>query len=355
MAALVVGADLRHLLDTPRLYGYSWDVMMGDGFGEASVPEGSIRAVARDPSIAATAAGGIGGVEVGGRSVGALGVDVIDGEIGPSIIEGRTAVRDDEIALGTHTMNALDVAIGDTVRVTAEGSPREMRVVGRAALPEVNDITSVDDGAAMTFGALRSLVPEEPRNVVLYRLERNVEPAELVDDLARLLGPYAEDFGVPEEALEHVTVDDLQPPAPTDLVDLGRIDRMPFMLAVGASLVAVAMLVHLLVSSVRARRRDLALLEVLGFTRRQVVGTVSWQASAIALVAVVVGTPLGVGLGQWLWRSYTAEVGVVSEVVLPIALLAVAVLAVLVIANVAAALSAWRLARSAPAVVLRTE
>jgi hypothetical protein len=355
VAALVVGANLRHLLETPRLYGYSWDVMLGDGFGDASFPDAAVRAVGDDELIAATAAGGIGDVEINGRSVGALGTDVIDGEIGPSIIHGRAAAGDDEIALGTQTMDALDVAIGDTVSVTSGTTALELRVVGRAALPQVNDITSVDDGAAVTFATLRTLRPDEPRNVALFRLAADVEPADLAEQIPTLLGPYADDFGVSEEALRDVTVEDLQPPTPTDLVDLGRIDRMPLLLAAGASFVAVAMLVHLLVSAVRARRRDLALLAVLGFTRRQVFGTVSWQASVLAAVAVVIGVPLGVALGRWLWRAYAEEVGVVPEQVVPLAVLAVAAAAAVLIANVAAVLSTWRLVRTAPATLLRSE
>ena len=48
-----------------------------------------------------------------------------------------------------------------------------------------------------------------------------------------------------------------------------------------------------LTASVRRRRRDLALLKTLGFTRRQLAAAVSWQST----VPVAIGTALGVPLG----------------------------------------------------------
>ena len=49
-----------------------------------------------------------------------------------------------------------------------------------------------------------------------------------------------------------------------------------------------------LFASVRRRRRDLALLKTLGFTRRQLAATVAWQASIAVALGVIVGVPLGI-------------------------------------------------------------
>src|SRR5207253_4218419 len=61
---------------------------------------------------------------------------------------------------------------------------------------------------------------------------------------------------------------------PSDLVNFGRVERLPFVLAGVLGLLAAATLAHLLVSGVRRRRRDLAILKTIGFDRRQVVGAV---------------------------------------------------------------------------------
>ena len=56
---------------------------------------------------------------------------------------------------------------------------------------------------------------------------------------------------------------------------------------------AVGTLAHVLLTGVRRRRRDLALLKTLGFARSQVLGVVAWEASAFAVVALLIGLPLG--------------------------------------------------------------
>ena len=60
-------------------------------------------------------------------------------------------------------------------------------------------------------------------------------------------------------------------------------------------------------TSVRARRRDLAVLKTLGCSRRQVGATVAWQATTIVGLALVIGIPVGIIAGRWTWRGF-AEV-----------------------------------------------
>jgi hypothetical protein len=354
-AAVVVAADLQHLLDTPRLYGYGWDVSLGDGYGPP-LPEGFVEIVAEQDGTSGVAAGGIYALDVDGEEVGALGVDVVAGEIGPSVIAGGAPDRDDEILLGNEIADDLGVDIGATVKVSGTGDEAlRFSVVGRGTLPEVNAIDELDRGAAMTFGALRRLVPEVSRNVVVARLEDGTELRTFLDDLGEALAPLASELTVAEEELRRIPAEEVSPREPVDLVDLASIDRMPQLTAACAGVIALAMFGHLLVSSVSARRRDLALLRVLGFERRQIRATVAWQATTIVTVSLGVGVPLGVIAGQWLWRAYADQVGVVPEVVTPVLTLAVSIAAVVAIAYLVAAAPAWGAARAKPAVVLRTE
>ena len=76
---------------------------------------------------------------------------------------------------------------------------------------------------------------------------------------------------------------------------------------------ALASLALTLGSSVRRRRHDLALLKTLGFTRRQLASTVRWQASVTVVVGLVVGVPLGVIAGRWLWEVFARDLDVVPE------------------------------------------
>jgi ABC-type lipoprotein release transport system permease subunit len=118
---------------------------------------------------------------------------------------------------------------------------------------------------------------------------------------------------------------------------------------------AAAALAHVLVTAIRRRRRDLAILKTLGFVQRQVRSAVAWQASAVALLAVVAGIPAGVVLGRWGWRLVASEFGVVPVSVDPILTLALVLPAALILANIVAAIPGRVAARTKPALVLRTE
>ena len=113
------------------------------------------------------------------------------------------------------------------------------------------------------------------------------------------------------------------------------------------------MVVHLLVVSVARRRRELSLLKVLGFARRQVAETVRWQATTLAVAGLVAGLPLGLAAGQALWRAFAVSFGVVAVPVAPPGLLAVLAAAVLVGANLLAAGPAIAAARARPGPALR--
>ena len=63
-------------------------------------------------------------------------------------------------------------------------------------------------------------------------------------------------------------------------------------------------------TSVRRRRRELALLKTIGFGRRQVSATVAWQATTLAFVGLVVGIPIGLLLGRLVWQRVADGLGV---------------------------------------------
>ena len=118
---------------------------------------------------------------------------------------------------------------------------------------------------------------------------------------------------------------------------------------------AVATLVHVLVTSVQKRRRDLAILKTLGFVRRQVRGTVAWQATSLTLVALAVGFPVGIAAGRWIWTAFAGSLGVVSAPAVRVLVLILAIPIAIVAANLIAALPARAAARTKPALVLRAE
>jgi ABC-type antimicrobial peptide transport system permease subunit len=84
-------------------------------------------------------------------------------------------------------------------------------------------------------------------------------------------------------------------------------------------------------------------------------GTVAWQATALAVAAVVVGVPAGIALGRWTWRLVADSVGSVSPAIVPVAVVLLVVPATIIIANVLAGGPAWTAARVRPNEALRVE
>ena len=94
------------------------------------------------------------------------------------------------------------------------------------------------------------------------------------------------------------------PPRPADVANWGRVSGFPYLLAALIAAAAAAVLAHALVTSIRRRRRDLAILKTLGFERRDVRATVAWQATTVAAIGLLVGLPLGVGIGRFAWNLF---------------------------------------------------
>jgi ABC-type lipoprotein release transport system permease subunit len=121
------------------------------------------------------------------------------------------------------------------------------------------------------------------------------------------------------------------------------------------ALLAVATLIHVLLTSVRRRRPDLAVLKSLGLLPSQVLGTVLWQATALAAAALLVGLPLGVLAGRWAWVLFARSAGVAPTADIPVTLVLAAIPVTLLLAIVIAAGPGWAAARVRPASVLRAE
>jgi putative ABC transport system permease protein len=109
------------------------------------------------------------------------------------------------------------------------------------------------------------------------------------------------------------------------------------------------------VVSVARRRTENGLLRALGMVRRQLASVVFWQASTVAVVAIVLGIPIGIAAGQAIWRAFAVSLGVVPAPVVHAWPLAAIAAGVLITANVLAAIPALSAARSRPGRVLRTE
>jgi predicted lysophospholipase L1 biosynthesis ABC-type transport system permease subunit len=108
-------------------------------------------------------------------------------------------------------------------------------------------------------------------------------------------------------------------------------------------------------SLVRRRRRELALLKALGMTRGQVGAAIAWQTTVTLLIAVGIGGPLGIIGGRLAWRSFAGSLGVVPIVEVPVFALIGGLAALILAGNLLAAVPAAVAARTRPGAVLRSE
>ncbi len=151
----------------------------------------------------------------------------------------------------------------------------------------------------------------------------------------------------------HVEVDPIT--LPQDVLLLRNVRTLPKDLAIFLVLLGVAALAHALVTAVRRRRHDIAVLRTLGFTPRQAALCIAAQASTIGVISLVIGVPLGLVAGQLAWR-WVADVTPLLYVA-PVTVFAIVLLipATVIGVNLLAAWPANRASRIRPADVLRTD
>ena len=131
--------------------------------------------------------------------------------------------------------------------------------------------------------------------------------------------------------------------------------QRPIVLATGLAIGAIVALALTLMTSVRRRRRDLALLKTLGFTRRQLAATVASQASIVALLGAVVGVPVGIVAGRSLWTRFARDISAVPKPTVPTLSVAIVAIGAFVLANLVAAIPARQAARTPSATLLHEE
>jgi FtsX-like permease family len=283
----------------------------------------------------------------GAHSVGAnmFVTQAIRGSVHPTVVQGRWPASSSEIAVGATTLRAIGAAVGSTISVSAGHRTTHLRVVGRVVLPDFGFGSALGKGAGLTLDGLRRLVPGAQATAYGFDFRPGTDVPAEIRHLNRELPGSASSTG---SAV-------LSPRIGDQLDNLSKIQGLLLAMTGLIALTALAALTNLLVTSVRRRRRDLAILKTLGFVRRQVRSTVAWQASCVAAVSLVIGVPIGLAAGRWAWDAFANNVGVVPEPAIPLVAALLVVPITIVAANLAAALPARAAGRVLSASVLRTE
>lgn len=359
---LVFGASLTSLVSHPRLYGWNWNYEMTSADnGFADIPRGPVsRLLTSDRFVAAWSGVYFGDLTIRGALTPVIGARP-KAPVGPVILSGHALEGARQVVLGATTLATLHKHLGDTVIVDGVGGALPLTIVGVATLPAVGQAgtlhTSMGTGAYLDA----NLIPATQRDffhslfnsripgpqAIWIRLTAGAPHVAALTSLERI----ARSHGV--ATLGAPTVESVQRPA--QIVNYRSMGATPTLLGLTLVAGAVVALEVTLASSVRRRRRDLALLKTLGFTHRAIAVTVAWQSSVAVALGTIVGVPLGVVAGRAWWTLFADAAHVIPQPAVPVTTIIGIILGAALLAIALAYLPGRAAARTPVALVLRSE
>jgi hypothetical protein len=359
VGSLVFGASLSSLVSHPALYGWNWDteLLAGSGYGNIPLPRAR-QLLDHDRDIAAWSGAYFGSVEINRHSVPVIATT--NARVSPPILAGHAVAGPAQIVLGPETLALVGGHVGGTVRVFNGKTTLIMRVAGTATMPAIGVghgiHSSLGGGAVLPASVLPQDVLAsgigdralQGPNTILVRFRPSVDHAAAIRRLERIGDPLSRIRSV--EGIEALPVQ-----RPAEIVNYRTMGTTPLVLAGMLAAGTVVALALTLAASARRRSRDLALLKTLGFVRRQVVAVVIWQASVPVAIGTVVGVPLGIATGRFLWARFASELYVVPQPAISIVTVTVVAISALALAILTAIVPGWRAARTSVATVLRAE
>src|SRR6266705_31318 len=317
--AVVFDASLGGLISHPAEYGWNWNVVIQTQAGYGSFTPGALnRLINGQPAVAGWSELGFGQLPVDGRVVPVLGIRRQLGSVEPPTTSGHPLAGSGQIELGTVTLPSFGVGGADHVSL------------GRGAmLPEATLISAA--GALHRLRSDSQSVPVYP-SAVAIDLAPGTTGAQRAQLVHRIVA--ANPDGVPGGSYE------VRHALDTAVINTEQMGGQPLALALGLAAAAVLSLALTVLSLVRRRRQELALLKVLGMTRGQVRAVVAGQTTLTLLIAVGAGVPLGIICGRLAWHGFARSLGVVPVVVVPVFGLALVVAALVATGNLLAAVPA---------------
>ena len=359
VGSLVFGASLSNLVSHPALYGWTWDreILAGSGYGYIPLPLAD-RLLGGDPDVAAWSGAYFDSVEINGRSVPVIGT--VGSRVYPPILAGHLPAGPRQIVLGEETLAEVGGRVGGMVRVFNGERTLDMRIAGTATLPAIGIGHGIHPSLGMGALLPASVLPPvlltggakdhalQGPNTILVRFRQGIRQAAAVRRLDRIGARLS---GI--RSTLSVQVVPVQRPA--EIVNYRTMGAAPLILAGMLAAAAVVALMVTLGTAARRRSRDFALLKTLGFTRRQVVAVVIWQAAVCVALGAVIGIPAGIAVGRFLWDRFATELYVVPEPSISMVTIAVVGGSALILAILTAVVPGWLAARARVAPALRAE
>ena len=337
IAVLVVAASLDRLVGDPLRYGWNWDyeVALGDELTDHGALE-QARPIVQDERIDGAFYARIASKALGEEQVLTFGVEPLSADVTTAIVDGRNVRADDEVVLGRTTLDQLGKRVGDSVEIDGPEGRAELRIVGQGLFPT----TENDNPAA---GAV----------VTLARMNR-LPGSDGYPNLYITVAPGSDHSALRRDLDERgVFITGAVPPSV--VTNLDRIGWTPYLLAAYLGLLGAASTGHALLTAIRRRRGELAVLKGIGFVRSQVAVTVFSQSVTFTVVGLLVGVPIGLAVGRWVWRLMAGGLGFADDPSIPVVTLLLIGPAAITIACLIASGPAYWAAWTKPATILRTE
>ncbi|MFI6444336.1 FtsX-like permease family protein [Kitasatospora sp. NPDC050543] len=204
------------------------------------------------------------------------------------VVQGRPIRATNEAVAGQGALDLLGVQVGQWARVTTDGTPRILHVVGRIVEP--------DRGGRIVSVTMETLADADA-------------PAAQPDFYSVTLRPGADARQVRAAlATAHPGRLDVRPVQP--FAELGTLRAAVAGLVALLALITLAELLTVASAALRAHRQDLALLRTIGLTPRQATALVVTRSAAVALLGVLLGAAVGVPLAVALIDGQGAATGI---------------------------------------------
>jgi len=335
VGAITFGASLDRLIDQPYRYGWNMDVNLGDDGGEQLRPD-LAAALESDPNVESLLYYAQTYATTADANVPVMGMQVVRGDNTPLVLAGRVPVSKDEIAFGRVSARRTHVGIGDRITLTGGSGSHEYTVVGMVVLAGLGSNDGIGQGALTTLDGMHEIGADHVTSAsVVFKTEKVASARS-----------YGERFGLGFDDAPFV------PPA---ISSLTRVRSVPYVLAALLGVLVILTITQTLLSSLRARRRDLAIVRALGGAPRLLRRSVHWQATVVTIVPALIAIPLGLVAGRLVFRALADDIGAIDTAQSPAAAVVAVIVGIVVLANLVAMWPARLVRRLSTAAALRTE
>ena len=355
VAGLTYVAGLRNLEQSPRLLGWNWDAVAT--LDEADDLSGAVAGIGQVDGVEQATAGTLWppvflSLPGSDLQVWPWSFDTGSGAVTPTMIQGRAPDGPDEIAIDLVFRDLTGLAPGDTVQLqrptladqvadhlnhSLEIQPPHHEPV--VATFEVTGIAVLSLERTQLFPqtshTLAGLVAFASPTVEEVEATRAWLPDDLPVDMrdevdSWLTDPanfdrvvYVRTTGDNRVLAERLGdldgVGEIIAPSPLEVVttvnalNLASTDNVPLTLAMCALVVALALVIYLLATSMWSRRTELAILRALGLSSWGVRSSLAAQAIFTVISILALSIPIGVAIGRWAWLGYARDLLVVPE------------------------------------------